>query len=585
MADQKYNILLTASDQTKAAFESANRSIEAMSGGLISLQGLLAGVSVGAMVEMIKSTTETADQMGKAAQKIGMSTEAISQLKYAAELADVPFEALQKGLEKLSRAAYDATTIGGALSKSFEQMGIATTDSSGHLKDSSVLMSEIADKFSHMEDGSAKTALAMKLFGKAGAEMIPLLNEGSAGLKEMADEADRLGVTISSNTAAEAERFNDNLKRLHAAATGMTNQITAALLPSLNEVAAVFVSAGKDGETLAEVAGAVQFAFRALASAGAVIVFDFKVAGDTIGAVAASLGALAHGDFAGVVNIGKQLKEQIGQAKDELVDFEERLAHPPIPPALEKREGFKPTIDDAAVKSSLDKLLAASKAFDEQSNMAHEDGFNKWLTKWKEIEAQLTAEGAKGNAARASHEAAYTVYVNAENEKRLTDAGKIEAAKAKQLDAALNNENAYFAKLHAMAALSDKSAESAENLRYQDQVIEFQKTYDLAVQNHALSLAEEESFQMALADIKKVHDDKLKADAKARAQQDLATAGTQWRAMFELNKEVRTYEAVVCAREGGHAGEWTSTTIRAAAYRATRAAIFARDSPVTLQTA
>ena len=63
-----------------------------------------------------------------------------------------------------------------------------------------------------MEDGAGKTALAIKLFGKSGADLIPLLNQGRAGIKELTDEAAKLGIVISTETAAKAEQFNDTLK-------------------------------------------------------------------------------------------------------------------------------------------------------------------------------------------------------------------------------------------------------------------------------------------------------------------------------------------------------------------------------------
>ncbi|MGA8863055.1 MAG: hypothetical protein WB444_04520 [Gallionella sp.] len=585
MADQSYSILLTAADETKAAFESANGNIEKLTGGLISLQGLLGAVSIGAMVEMVKSTTETADQMGKAAEKIGTTTEALSRLQYAASLASVPADELQKGMEKLSKSAYEATTIGGTMALSYEQLGISTTDTNGKIKDSSVLMSEIADRFSHMENGSTKTALAMSLFGKSGADLIPLLNEGQEGLKKLADEADRLGITIGTQTTEEAKKFNEELMRMHAAGTGITNQITAALLPMMNQVAEAFVGTAKDTQAMSGVIDIAAFSFRALASAGAVISYDFRVAGDAIGAAGASLAALAHGDFAGVSAIGKALKEDIASANKDLVDFEERLAHPPAAIADKKKPDFTPKVDDQAVKVALDKVLAAAKSFDDQANVAHEDAFNKWLVNWKKIEDELTAAGAAGAKARAAHEAAYTVYVNAENEKRLADAQKAEAAKAKQLEAALRTENDYFAKLHAMAKLADKSAEGSEQQRYQDQVIEYQAKYDLAVQNHALSLAEEGAFQSAFTDIQKAHYQQQLEIGRANALQQLSVAGTQYKAMFELNKVVRMSEAVVDgwaavqksytfgSSWGGPAGGAAMAAIAAAAVAANVAAI------------
>lgn len=358
MADKKYNILLSATDQTKAAFDTANRNIESMTGGLLNMRSLLGGVSAVSFVALIKSSTDAADQMSKSAQKVGITTEALSRLKYAAELADVPFENLEKSLTKLSRAAYDATATGGASAQAFTQMGIATTDASGRLKDSAVLMSEVADKFARMENGSAKTALSMALFGKAGAEMIPLLNEGSAGLKKYADEADNLGLTISGNTGPESERFNDNLQRIGKISTGAANTITADLLPALNVVAEAFVGTAKDGGALALVAGTIKTAFETIAIVGSDVAFTFKVVGTEIGAMLAKWDALLHLDPDGVMVISEAVKKDLAQARVELDEFQQRILNPPKVTASEERKDFLPDITNPAK----DKAIAAEQA-------------------------------------------------------------------------------------------------------------------------------------------------------------------------------------------------------------------------------
>ncbi|WP_447407521.1 hypothetical protein, partial [Clostridium perfringens] len=90
-------------------------------------------------------------------------------------------------------------------------LGISIKGTDGALKSNSQLLNEVSERFAKLQDGPIKTAAAMALFGKAGADLIPLLNGGSASIKEMTDEAKALGLEISSTTGAAAEQFNDNL--------------------------------------------------------------------------------------------------------------------------------------------------------------------------------------------------------------------------------------------------------------------------------------------------------------------------------------------------------------------------------------
>jgi len=162
------------------------------------------GLSVNAFSEMLKGTIEAADRLGKLSQSVGISVESLSALKYSAGLSDISLEQLGKGLEKLSKnmlsveqgsgSAVSAieglgVTAKGGAAAAFAQLNINVEQSKGHLKSSESVMLEVADKFEGMKDGAVKTAVAMQIFGKSGAELIPLLNQGSAAIEAQRQEA------------------------------------------------------------------------------------------------------------------------------------------------------------------------------------------------------------------------------------------------------------------------------------------------------------------------------------------------------------------------------------------------------------
>ncbi len=74
--------------------------------------------------------------------------------------------------------------------KVFNALGVSVTDANGRLREGNAVFADLADRFSRMEDGSTKTALAIQIFGESGADLIPLLNAGADGLARMADESD-----------------------------------------------------------------------------------------------------------------------------------------------------------------------------------------------------------------------------------------------------------------------------------------------------------------------------------------------------------------------------------------------------------
>jgi hypothetical protein len=90
-------------------------------------------------------------------------------------------------------------------------MGIQTKSTDGTLRSTRQVLGDVADKFAEYEDGAAKTALAVQIFGKSGADLIPLLNGGSEALDQFDDMARKLGLTLDDETAKNAEKFNDTV--------------------------------------------------------------------------------------------------------------------------------------------------------------------------------------------------------------------------------------------------------------------------------------------------------------------------------------------------------------------------------------
>ena len=258
MADSTIGAIRAILQLDTAAFSSGAKEAE---GSLASLEAkftstakkLAAGLGITLaakeFVDSIKHMINQADELGKAAQKFGVGVEPLSALKFAADLADVSFEGLGKGLGKLSKAILDgAVNPSGEAAKSFKALGISVRDSSGAIKPTEEIFSDIAAKFANMEDGAAKTAIAIRVFGKSGAELIPLLNEGRTGIKALTDEAKRLGIVISAETAAKAQEFNDTLKRLHTSTDVLYLKLAEALLPGLQKIANAFLQAKGEGE-------------------------------------------------------------------------------------------------------------------------------------------------------------------------------------------------------------------------------------------------------------------------------------------------------------------------------------------------
>jgi lambda family phage tail tape measure protein len=194
---------------------------------VMGIKGLAAAAVTSGVVALAKSAIDLADDMRDLSQRTGVSIQSLGQFKIAAELSGSSLEGVAKGLTFLNKNMVAAATGADGAAAAFKTIGVATNDAQGNLRSADQVFLDIADRFATLRDGPEKAALAMKIFGKAGAELIPILNLGS-------EEIQRFGLNISQDFADKADAFNDQLGIANAQLTNLTIQIGSALLPVLN---------------------------------------------------------------------------------------------------------------------------------------------------------------------------------------------------------------------------------------------------------------------------------------------------------------------------------------------------------------
>lgn len=210
--------------------------------------GTLAALyGVNSFAGFIKSQIDLADATGKMSQKVGVSVEELSKLQFAAKLADVDAQQLQGGLVRLSKGMGEAAQNTGEANKAFQAMGISIKNADGSLKSSSQVLGDVADAFAGYEDSAQKTALAVAIFGRSGADLIPLLNGGRDAIKSAGDELERFGGVITAEAAKNAEIFNDNLTRISTIAAAFGRSIANDILPYLTRLSEEFLVARANG--------------------------------------------------------------------------------------------------------------------------------------------------------------------------------------------------------------------------------------------------------------------------------------------------------------------------------------------------
>jgi len=257
VADHRTQVVITAKDETSTGVNGAIANIGRIGGaytGLISpITGAVAAITAATakLAADFKGAIDTGDQLNKLSQKTGIAVEKLSELAYAGDLADINLESLATGIKKLSvNMAEAATNTNSKAAEAFKALGVAVKDSNGNLRSSDAVMADLADRFASMKDGAGKTALAIAILGKAGADLIPFFNMGSRGMAEMADEAKKLRLVMTGETAKAAEEFNDNMRKLTLSSSALGRSIAADLLPEMARFLGLVVEARKEGAGL-----------------------------------------------------------------------------------------------------------------------------------------------------------------------------------------------------------------------------------------------------------------------------------------------------------------------------------------------
>lgn len=167
-------------------------------------KGALGFLSANAILGFAKNAIAAADALGDVAERIGISVEALSQLQFAAQESDIEIEQLSKSLTKLSNNLSDAANGVDSAEKSLKALNLVASDLDGLGLDQQLAV--IADQFRDTVDPADRVRVATDLFGKGAEVLIPLLLQGSKGMKDFADEADRLGLTLDSGAVKGIDR-------------------------------------------------------------------------------------------------------------------------------------------------------------------------------------------------------------------------------------------------------------------------------------------------------------------------------------------------------------------------------------------
>ena len=240
----KFDLVVAAKTVGAGSIKRLGNSMQGVAGRVKNLRLAMGGlnktfatfgilISGGAFVGLVKGAIDSADSFGKLSDQTGIAANTLQAYVNAGKLAGVSQETIDKGLRRLAQSMREADQGVATYSDSFDALGISVRSVDGVFKTNEQVLGEVADRFSQMENGATKAAIAMEIFGRSGASLINLLNGGAASLTEF-------NYAVSDEFAQNAEFFNDQIAVLAIRFDGFRKQLTDALLPALNTIVGVF---------------------------------------------------------------------------------------------------------------------------------------------------------------------------------------------------------------------------------------------------------------------------------------------------------------------------------------------------------
>lgn len=177
------------------------------------------------------ASADTATSLGREVMKLqrytNMTAEEASKLAFAAKMSGVPVDSLATGLGKLSKAMETGSPV-------FDKLGVSARDSDGKLRSMGEVLPDLAEKFKTMPNGPEKTAEALQLFGRAGMDLMPFLNKGKEGIKQLSDTAEKMGLVLSQDNIGQIKAHIQSQRELGAAFDGIKTQIGLTMIPLLD---------------------------------------------------------------------------------------------------------------------------------------------------------------------------------------------------------------------------------------------------------------------------------------------------------------------------------------------------------------
>ena len=272
---------------------SLNTTSVKIAGGFVALAVAIAKAEK-ALIQMTRESAEGADDIVTLSSVTGMSTDSIQELNYMADLTDVSMDRIRDSLKETTNKMQEAATGTGDAYEAYNKLGVKITDVDGQLRSAEDVFYDTIDALGEMKNKTERDALAMDLMSESAQELNPLIEIGSDGLKQYAQEAHSMGYVLDNEALTALTEVDDAYQRLQKSQEGAKNQLSAEFAPYLTEFYEKITKLIKDGGQALKDSGIVDSFGMLLETVGDIIAPTDQLSSDTVPKLTEALRPLAE---------------------------------------------------------------------------------------------------------------------------------------------------------------------------------------------------------------------------------------------------------------------------------------------------
>lgn len=217
--------------------------------------------------KLVQETMQQADTVDKMSQKIGISRQAYQEMDFVTSQCGASINNMKMGMKTLTTQMQSAAQGSQTSVDAFNALGVSIYDASGKLRNQEDMMWDAFSALQRMTNQTEKAAIANQLFGRAGAELMPMLNGSAGSIEKMRKQARELGLVMSDETVDAGVKLTDTMDQAKRALSAVAMRIGGKLLPYaqaagdylLDHLPQIESAAGKAGKFLGKMGDGIKW--------------------------------------------------------------------------------------------------------------------------------------------------------------------------------------------------------------------------------------------------------------------------------------------------------------------------------------